>query len=131
MPNQDLTEISEKVLRNSEIPQEDRFGFDPITIIMIIAIIVNVIRVIQECNKDKKDSFSNDQEYCAFFKDKIVELCNRRSFMSVMRLKKILRKHIARDDYYKYKDYLINGLIKTGSELSENETYTLLEHSND
>ena len=130
MPNKDLAEISEKVLSNSNLPQEDKFGFDPITIIMIIAIIVNVIRVIQECNKEKKNS-SDEQEYCTFLRDRIKELCNRRSFISVMRLKKILRRHMNKDDYYKYKEYLINGLIKTGSELSENETYTLLEHSND
>ena len=131
MPNEELEIIAEKVMKNGRISPNDKFGIDPITIIMIIAIIVNVIRVIQECNKDKKDSFGSKEEYCAFFRNNIAEICRRRSFMNIMRLKKIMRKNLSKEVYYKYKDQIINGLIQTGAELSENETYTLLEHSND
>lgn len=130
MTNENLVPIAEKVLRNSHIPEgEDEFGFDPFTIIMIIAIIVNVIRVIQECNKNKNDF--NNEEYSLFIREKIRDLARRRSVFNTMKLKKILRKHLRKEAYSKYKDYLINGLLETGLELSENETYQLLEYSND
>ena len=125
----DINELSEKVMENSKIPKDEKFG-SVLIAIMVIGIIVNVIRVIQECEEDKKNLY-NKTEYAGFIKNRIIEMSNRRSFMSTMKLKRILRKNLDKEVYDKYKTQLVNGLFKTGTELTENEIYTLLEHSND
>jgi hypothetical protein len=53
-------EIYDKTL--SKVKETDRYGIDPITIIMIIAIMVNVIRVIQECNKNKQQNYQPEKK---------------------------------------------------------------------
>jgi hypothetical protein len=125
----DINDLSEKVMENSKIPKDEKFG-SVLIAIMVIGIIVNVIRVIQECEEDKKNLY-NKTEYAGFIKNRIIEISNRRSFMSTMKLKRILRKNLDKEVYDKYKTQLVNGLFKTGTELTENEIYTLLEHSND
>jgi len=125
----DINDLSEKVMENSKIPKDEKFG-SVLIAIMVIGIIVNVIRVIQECEEDKKNLY-NKTEYAGFIKNRIIAISNRRSFMSTMKLKRILRKNLDKEVYDKYKTQLVNGLFKTGTELTENEIYTLLEHSND
>jgi len=125
----DINDLSEKVMENSKIPKDEKFG-SVLIAIMVIGIIVNVIRVIQECEEDKKNLY-NKTEYAGFIKNRIIEISNRRSFMITMKLKRILRKNLDKEVYDKYKTQLVNGLFKTGTELTENEIYTLLEHSND
>lgn len=125
----DMNEISKKVLRNSGIPEDEKFGSILIAI-MVIGIIVNVVRVIQECEEDETKKY-NKTEYCAFLRNKIAFLANRKRIMDVMRLKRILRRNLTPEAYQKYKHQLTTGILKTGTELTETETYTLLEHAND
>lgn len=125
---EDMNEISKKVLKNSDIPEDEKFGSILITI-MVIGIIVNVVRVIQECEKDETKHY-NKTEYCGFLRNKIAFLANRRNIIDMMRLKKILRKNLPPEVYKKYKNKLTSGILKTGTKLTENETYTLLEYSN-
>lgn len=129
MLDENLEEISKKTLENSSIPEDEKFG-SVLLVIMLVGVLVNVIRVIQECDDDESNKFSKEQ-YSKHLRNKIVEIAKRKSFLSVMRLKRILRRNLARDAYAKYGDKLVKGIIKTGAELSENETYTLLEHLDD
>lgn len=124
----DMNEISKKVLKNSGIPEDEKFGSILIAI-MVIGIIVNVVRVIQECEEDETKNY-NKTEYCAFLRNKIAFIANRKKLMDIMRLKRILRRNLTPEAYQKYKNKLTSGILKTGTELTENETYTLLESSN-
>lgn len=125
-----LTDISNRVLKKTDIQPDQKFG-SVLAIIMIIGIIVNVVRVMQECDKEEKQLFCNDADYSVFFRNKIKDMCQRKSFIHIMRIKKILRQHLSRNDYHQYKEELTNAIIETGSELSITDTYTLLEQAND
>lgn len=129
MNNDEVTKIAEKVLENSDISKEEKFG-NILVIIMVIGIIINVIRVIQECEEDKRGILKK-KEYCSIINRRVIDIAKRKNAIDMIRLKRILIKHLGRDGYNQYKDKLTHGLLKTGSELTENETYTLLEHSDD
>lgn len=129
MNNDEVTKIAEKVLENSDISKEEKFG-NILVIIMVIGIVINVIRVIQECEEDKRRILKK-KEYCSIINRRVIDIAKRKNAIDMIRLKRILIKHLGRDGYNQYKDKLTHGLLKTGSELTENETYTLLEHSDD
>lgn len=51
--NEEISAIAKKVAAYASA-KDEKFGFDPLTVIMIIGLIVNISRFIYECRKDKK-----------------------------------------------------------------------------
>lgn len=117
-PNDELKNLASDVLSSKELP-EDKFG-SVIMIIMMVAILVNVIRVIQECNKDKEDSVE-------FYRETITGLSKRRGWFTKMRLKKILRREMSKEDYKLHANSLVKAILDKGERITDEEILTLME----
>lgn len=126
---QKLENIANRVI--NQIPsqsKDENFGF-VITTLMIISIILTLVRVIQECNKTKLSGCA-DKERCAIFGEQTKTLSLKRSWFTKMTIKKIIRKEISKENYKKYSYDLMNAILDTGTNLTEDEIKTLVEATN-
>lgn len=124
-----LENIANKVI--SKIPnqnQDENFGF-VITTLMIISIILTLVRVIQECNKKQMVSYTQQEKYSLFNKQ-TKELSVKRNWFTKMTIKKIIRKQMKKEDYKIYSYDLMNAILDTGENLTEDEVKTLVETTN-
>jgi hypothetical protein len=130
MNNEDLKKIAEKVI--NKIPNKDedpeKFG-SVIAILMVISIMLTVIRVIQECQKSKIKLFNRQQKY-EYFGEQIRTLTMKRSWFTRMTVKKVIRRELSSEDYRTYGGYLMNAILDTGENLTEDEIKTLVEAAN-
>jgi hypothetical protein len=118
-------EIYNKTL--SKVKETDRYGIDPITIIMIIAIMVNVIRVIQECNKNKTTKLSAGEK-TEFFNTDVRFRSFNHSFLTRMKLRKILKNQLTKHQYKVYGDAIVQTLLEVGKTVKEEQVSALLEY---
>lgn len=123
-----LEAIANKVISGMPSKSDENFGF-VITILMIISIVLTLVRVIQECNKSKTGSFTQREKY-AFFGEQTKSLSIKRSWFTKMTVKKIIRKELSREAYKSYGYDLMNSILNTGENLTEDEVKTLVETSN-
>lgn len=123
--SQKLKLIAEKVLSNAKLKNNERFG-SVIAILMIISIILTVVRVLQECNKTKVGSLCKEDRY-AFYGKEIKLFSSNRGWFTRMRIKKIIRNELNREDYIKYSIPLVEAILTTGESLTEDEVITLVE----
>lgn len=123
--SQKLKLIAEKVLSNAKLDNNERFG-SVIAILMIISIILTAIRVLQECNKSKTGSLCKEDKY-ALYGQEIKLFSSRRGWFTRMRIKKIIRNELNREDYIKYSIPLVEAILTTGESLTEDEVITLVE----
>ena len=117
-----LKNLASSILSNQELPSE-KFG-SVIMIIMMIAILVNGIRVIQECNKSEKHDLD-------FYKNKIQEISIKKSWLNRIRLKKIIRRELCKEDYKLYGNSLSKAIFNKGEFITDEEISVLLEAIND
>ena len=125
-----LENIASKVISKmpSKSKDNENFGF-VITILMVISIILTLIRIIQECNKSKYSTFSQNEKY-QFFGEQTKSLSIKRSWFTKMTIKKIIRKQIPKEDYRTYGYDLMNSILDTGETLKDDEIITLVEAAN-
>lgn len=127
--NAQLEKIAKKVLSNMD-STNDNHGIDPITIIIIISIIVNVIRVIQECRKNRTLIRDKNTKAALLQKD-IQDIVLKDSWFNRLRLQRIVKQNLSKDQYKVYGKNLQKSLMEVGINLTEDETYTLMEAAND
>ena len=130
MNNEDLKKIAEKIINKMPNKDQDpeKFG-SVIAILMVISIVLTVVRVIQECEKTKIKLFNRQQKY-QYFSEQIRTLTMKRSWFTRMTIKKTIRRELSKEDYKKYGGYLMNAILDTGENLTENEIKTLVEAAN-
>lgn len=126
--NIELQNISRKVLRKANIPEDQKFG-SIIAILMMISIILTIIRVIQECNKTKTSGM-NFKEKGLIYGEEIRNYGKKRGWFSKLRIKKILRKSLPKEDYAKYGIQLTEILMDSGENITDEETTILVEAAN-
>lgn len=128
VPSDSLKKIAEKVL--DKVPNKDpeKFG-SVIAILMVISIILTVIRVIQECHKSKIKLFNRRQKY-EFFGQEIKTLTLNKRWFTKMTVKKVIRKELSPELYKDYGLELMNAILNTGENLTEDEIKTLVEAAN-
>lgn len=127
-PNAKLKTIAEKVLVSAKMTETENFG-SVVAILMIISIILTAIRVLQECNKNKVSGLSQ-QDKCKVYGDSIKELSARRGWFTRMRIKKIIRRELSKDDYVKYSIPLTESILNIGEVLTDDEIKILVEAAN-
>lgn len=127
--NPKLKTIGEKVLVKAGIPKEEEFG-SVIAILMVISIILTIIRVIQECNKSKLSTNCTAQEKYNLYGAEIKSYAVKRGWFTKMRIKKLLRQRMSKDQYAKYGLQLLNAILDSGENLTSEETMTLVEAAN-
>ena len=128
--NEKLKTIAIKVLEKSNVPKEDNYGFAVVTILMIISIILTCVRILQECNKTKIRGLSTDQDKYALYGEQLKTFSERRGWFTKMRIKKILRREMKKEDYEKYSFAILSALLNTGEVLTDDEIITLVEAAN-
>lgn len=128
--NPKLKAIAIKILEKANVPKEDNYGFAVITILMIISIVLTCIRVLQECNKNKLTEQSTAQDKYDMYAEQIRTFSARRGWFTKMRLKKLLRREMSKENYEKYSFAILNALLETGEVLTDDEVITLVEAAN-
>jgi hypothetical protein len=128
--NEKLKAIAIKVLEKSRVPKEDNYGFAIVTILMIISIILTCVRILQECNKSKLTTQSTTEDRCTIYGEQLHTFSERRGWFTKMRVKKILRREMKKEDYEKYSLSILNALLETGETLSKDDVQTLVEAAN-
>ena len=126
--NIELNNIAKKVLKQANIPEDQKFG-SIIAILMMISIILTVIRVLQECNKNKTVGMTS-QDKIMTYGDSIRVFSKKRGWFTRMRIKRIVRRELTSEEYNKYGIKITEALLDTGENLTDDETTTLVEASN-
>jgi len=121
------TLVLNETLRKVEPNKDKIYSIDPLTIIIIIGIIVNVIRVIQECNKDKTNSLPKAQTAELLSTDVRFRSLNH-SWFSRRRIKKIIQKHLTKEQSKVYSDALLGSLLEIGRTVKDEQVSALLEY---
>lgn len=127
--NEKLKNIAEKVRQLAKIPEEENFG-SVIAILMVISIILTLVRVLQECNKNKLSQESTSQDKYNLYGTELKQYSARRGWFTKMRIKKILRQKMSREQYNKYSLPLLEALLSTGENLTDDDVVTLVENAN-
>lgn len=126
--NQKLTDIAKNIRQKSSIPEEEKFG-SVIAILMIISIILTLVRVLQECNKTKlTDNITKSNKY-ALYGDGIKSYSVRKSWFTKLKIKKIIRQQMSKEQYSKYGVSLLSAILDKGENIKDDEIITLVEAS--
>lgn len=127
--NQKLKVIAQKVINNAGLSNDEKFG-SVIAILMMISIILTVIRVLQECNKNKVSNLSTAQEKYLLYGDDIRSFSKQKGWFTKMRIKKIIRRELSKEDYDTYSIQLLSALLNIGETVTDDEVVTLVEAAN-
>jgi hypothetical protein len=115
-----MNNIAKKILEQTSIPEEEKFG-NVIALLMIISLCFTAIRIIQECKNSRassEDTYVDMQKFC------------RQKTLAKWRLHREMRKIMSKDQYAKYKNELTNAILNTASQMSFSEIKPLLEDLN-
>jgi hypothetical protein len=127
--NPKVKNIGDRVMRQAGIPEDEKFG-SVIAILMIISIILTLIRVLQECNKNKLSENYTAQDKYALYGEEIKNYSIRKGWFTKLRIKKVLRNNMSKEQYAKYSMRLISALLDNGENLKDDEIIALVETSN-
>lgn len=123
-----LEAIAMKVMDKMDLSSKnDKYG-NIIVVIMIIGIILTLVRIIQECNTGFV-AFNTDQR-AKYMQEQIKTICISRNFLNNWRLRRIIKDKLNSEDYKQYGDKLRRAILDTGVDITEEESYALVEASN-
>jgi len=123
-----LRAIAKKVLVNAGLESEEKFG-SVLAILMIISLILTSIRILQECNKKRTQDMTLDEK-CAAYGEEIRNFSSKRGWFTRMRVKRLLKREMDREDYEKYGLTLLESILNIGENLTDDEVQTLVESAN-
>jgi hypothetical protein len=127
--NAAVEKIAKKVLNNMQLPKDENHGIDPLTIIIVISVILSLIRVIQECRKNRQ-LVKDKNEYASLMKRDIQDAILKDSWLNRLRLQRVIKQNLTKDQYKAYGKALQHSMMGTGINLTEDEVYTLMEATN-
>lgn len=130
MNNEKLKNIALKILDQTNMPKNNAYTFDPFTILMIISVILTLVRILQECNKNKLSNSCSLADKCSLYGEEIKQYSSRKGWFTKMRIKKLLRREMKKEDYEKYSLSIVNSVLNIGEVLTDEEIQTLVEASN-
>lgn len=123
-----LEAIASKIMSNMNSKPSEKHG-SIILILMIISITLTLVRVIQECNKSEL-SGSSPKEQVKTLNQEIKTLSIKRTWLNQLRLNRIIKNQLSKEDYKTYGSSLKTAIMDVGSHLTEEESQTLLEAAN-
>jgi hypothetical protein len=124
-----LKNLAEKIRQIANIPEEETFG-SVMAILMIISITLTLIRVMQECNKTKLSTTSSKEDKVSLYGTELRHYSIGKGWFTKMRIKKIIRQKMSKEQYNMYGASLLNALLSTGETLTDEEVSTLVENAN-
>jgi|LakMenE18May11ns_1017448.scaffolds.fasta_scaffold9187854_1 hypothetical protein len=119
-----LENLAKKVLAKTDIPQDDNYG-SVMLILMVISIIISLVRVIQECQKNKLANLDISGQK-DLMKSEISNISIRKTWLNQLRLNRILKRHMSKEDYVKHGSQLKNAILECGPELDDEDTTALV-----
>lgn len=128
MNNEKLKTLAQKIL--SLVPNSQETFGSVVAVLMVISIILTLVRVIQECRKTKLKLFNNKNDRYAFMMTEMQTLSIEKSWFTKRTIKKLLKKELTPEQYKEYSIPLMNAILECGSNLSVDETLTLMEAAN-
>lgn len=127
--NDPLVPIAQRIRKQAGIPEEEKFG-SIIAILMIISITLTLIRVLQECNKSKLPNNCTQSDKNILYGNEIKLYSTKRGWFTKLRMKRIIKQQMSKEQYAKYGLSLLNALLDTGTNLNNEEVVALVEASN-
>lgn len=127
--NDELNNIAEKIRKESGIPKEENFG-SVMAILMIISIALTLIRILQECNKNKLNTDCTAKDKYELYGAEMRSYSIKRGWFTKLRIKKLIRQKMSKEQYIKYGLPLLNAILDTGEYLKDDEVITLVEAAN-
>jgi hypothetical protein len=127
--NEKLKNLADKIRQIANIPEEENFG-SVMAILMIISIMLTLIRVLQECNKSKLSQTTTAQDKCNLYGTEIKHYSLRKGWFTKMRIKRIIRQNMSKEQYAKYGNNLMNAILTTGETVTDDEVSALVENAN-
>jgi hypothetical protein len=127
--NPKVKNVGNRVMKQAGIPEDEQFG-SVIAILMIISIILTLIRVLQECNKNKLSQDCTAQDKYSLYGEEIKNYSVRKGWFTKLRIKKVLRQNMSKEQYAKYSIKLMSALLDNGENLKDDEIVALVETSN-
>ena len=125
--NDKLQKIAHRVLVDAGLEKEDTFG-SVIAILMIISVILTAIRILQECNKNRTQDMTVE-ERCSAYGEEIKEFSSKRGWFTRMRIKRLLKREMTKEDYEKYGLKLLESILNVAENLNPEEVKALVEES--
>lgn len=107
---------------------EERFG-SVILILMVISIIISLVRVIQECNKSKLSTLNNHNQ-ASIMQEEIKNVCIKKTWLNQLRLSRIIRQNMSKEDNKKYGASLRDAILNSGSDITQKESLALVNAIN-
>lgn len=126
--NENLQNIAEKVLKQSNVPNDQKFG-SVIAILMMISIILTTIRVLQECNKKKTENMTC-KEKSNIYAENIRSYSKKRGWFTRLRIKRIIRNQLTKEDFNTYGIKFTESLLDVGENITDDDALTLVEAAN-
>lgn len=123
----DVEKLAKNVAVEAGLDPEQKFG-SVLLIIMLVGIFINIIRVIQECNKPELSAL-NDSQKTKAYASHIKSLSVGRGWYTKMRIRKILRQNMPREDYRAHGSALCEAILTQAESLSNQEVQSLIEAS--
>lgn len=120
-----LENLAKKIISKTDIPNDDNNYGSVMLILMVISIIISLIRVIQECNKNKLKNLDLTGQR-DLMKSEISNISIKRTWINQLRLNRIMKKHMSKEDYIKYGSQLKNAILECGPELTDEDTSALV-----
>lgn len=127
--NTKVKNVGERVMKQAGIPEDEKFG-SIIAILMVISIILTLIRVLQECNKNKLSLDCTAQDKCSLYGSEIKNYSVKKGWFTKLRIKKVLRQNMSKEQYSKYGMKFMIALLDNGENLKDDEIEALVEASN-
>ena len=115
-------------MKLSTINKSGKYG-NIIVVLMIIGIVLALIQIIQKCNENKLLSLKNNDKI-KLMQTEIKTICIKRNILNTWRLGRIIKEKLSSEDYKLYGSELKKAIMDTGPELTEDETFTLVEAAN-
>jgi hypothetical protein len=92
---------------------------------MVISIIISLVRVVQECQKNKLANLDISGQK-DLMKSEISNISIRKTWLNQLRLNRILKRHMSKEDYIKYGSQLKNAILECGPVLDDEDTTALV-----
>lgn len=124
-----LEAIAMKVMDKMDLSSRKDKDGNIIVVIMIIGVILSLVRIIQECN-NKRFGLLNREQKVKKMHEQIRSVSISRSLLNKWRLRKIIKEKLNPEDYKEYGAKLRDAILDTGVDLTEDESYTLMEAAN-
>lgn len=123
-----LVRLDERVKNRTD--KKDHSMIDPITILIILSVILTFIRILQECDMWNKINPKTKDQRASIMQSKIRSFSMKRSWLNKLRMNRVMKKYLTKQQYDFYGDDLRESIMDVGEKATEDETMILMEAAN-